>query len=112
MTPLAALILHKLQREHVGMALAIQRRDLLAWLWGNGVATTDRKVRYAVKELGCVGSCAAGYYLPADERDAVAYIRYTDKKIFPLFEDKQRFKSAYPQYFSGGQMELFNADQA
>ena len=112
MTALAVIIHRKLAAEHVGMARAIQRRDLLAWLWGNGVATTDRKLRYAVKELGCVASSEAGYYLPADERDAAAYIRYTDKKIFPLFEDKQRFKAAYPQYFSGGQMELFNADQA
>ena len=106
MTPLSSLILHKLQREHVGMARAIQRRELLAWLWGNGVQATDRKVRYAVKELGCVASFADGYYLPADASDAAAYIRYTDKKIFPLFEDKQRFKAAYPQYFNGGQLEI------
>lgn len=107
MTNLAAVILAKLQREHVGMARAIQRRDLLAWCWGIGVETTDRKLRYAVKELGCVASCEGGYFIPANRAEAIAYDRYVDKKIFPLFEDKKRFHAAYPEFFEAGQLTLF-----
>ena len=101
MTPLSSLLSHKLSHDHVGSAHAISRRDLLRWLRGVGVETTDRK------ELGDVAACANGYFLPSNREEAIAYDRYMDKKIFPLFEDKKRFHSAWPQYFDGGQLTLF-----
>lgn len=104
MTPLSALILSKLQREHVGMDRAIQRRDLLRWLRERGVVTTDRKVRYAVKELGCVCTGATGYYLAANTAEARASIEYLRKKIFPLWRDIQAIQRAYPE---AGQLDLF-----
>ena len=105
MTPLSSLILAKLRREHVGMARAIQRRDLLAWLWANGVQTTDRKVRYAVKELGCVCMGSGGYFLAANTDEARASIEYLKRKIFPLWEDIKALQLAYPELAQGNLFE-------
>lgn len=104
MTPLCSLILTKLRREHVGMANAIMRRDLLRWLRERGVVTTDRKVRYAVKEAGCVASFSGGYFIPASTAEARASIAYLKAKIFPMFEDIQALERAYPEC---AQLDLF-----
>ncbi len=104
MTILSAFLLDKLRRQHVGMAHAIQRRDLLAWCCAQGVEVTDRKLRYAVKDLGCVCCSAAGYYIPANTDEVKASVAYLKKKIFPLWEDIQALQRAYPEC---GQLELF-----
>jgi hypothetical protein len=103
MTPLCAIVLHKLQTEHVGMARAIQRRALRAWLRDLGVFVTDRKLRYAVKDLGCVCTGPDGYYIAASTAEAKASIAYLKKKIFPLWEDIQALQRAYPE---AGQLDL------
>lgn len=103
MTPLSSLILHKLEREHVGMSQAIQRRELLAWLRGQGVVTTDRKLRYAVKDLGVVCMCERGYFLAANSDEARASIEYLKRKIFPMWEDIQNIEKSY---LGTSQMEL------
>jgi len=105
MTPLASLILHKLTAEHVGMSRAIQRRELLAWLRGQGVVTTDRKLRYAVKDLGVVCMCERGYFLAANSDEARASIEYLKRKIFPMWEDIKRLQLAYPEL---SQLNLFD----
>ena len=103
MTPLSLLLSRRLRTCHVGAAHAISRRDLLRWLRGVGVETTDRKMRYAIKELGDVCMCSRGYYIAANVTEAKAAIAYLRKKIFPLWEDVKAIERAYPEC---GQLDL------
>ena len=106
---LPRLILKKLREEHMGRSFAIKREHLLSWLQGQGATIDDRAMRAVVKTMPIICSCESGYFVahPTNGYDDVEYsIQYLKKKAMPLLVDIRRKKQAYPQFYTGEQLEL------
>lgn len=103
-----ALILHVLRTHHRGKARAITRQALREYLSWEGYSISDRDLREVVKNLGQVCMCNRGYFIAESKAEADESIAYLRKKIFPLWKDIENIKRAYPQFYSGEQMELFH----
>lgn len=107
MTP-SALILDFLRAHHRGKVRAITRESLREHLREIGCEINDRDLRETVKTIKEVCTCERGYYVAQDKADTDYSIAYLRKKIFPLWQDIENIKQAYPQFYAGEQMELFN----
>lgn len=108
--PLADLIYRKLRLEHVGMAHAIKREDLLKYLDGllPMEFLTDRDMRRAIENhLPMVLTGPRGYWLPdpVNQNDEVnKAVDYLTSKIAGLSRRKKAILMAYPD---AAQRELF-----
>ena len=103
---LPRLILKKLREEHMGRSFAIKREHLLSWLQDQGATIDDRAMRAIVETMPVICSCERGYFI-ADKPEDVEYsILYIKKKAIPLLKKIRDKKQAYPQFYTGEQLEL------
>ena len=109
---LPELILTKLKAGHRGRENAIKRKDLLQYLCDIGAIekiseTEDRMVRQLIDEMPRICSALEGYYMGRGKPDVDHSISHLNKKAMAILRKIRRKKEAYPQYYLGDQMELF-----
>ena len=112
---LPELILTKLKAGHRGRENAIKRKDLLLYLYNIGAIaymteTEDRKIRLLIDEMPRICSSLDGYYIAREKADVDQSISHLNKKAMAILKKIRRKKEAYPQYYLGDQMELFDGN--
>jgi hypothetical protein len=103
-------LIFNLLSERLGIDNAIPRRALLNFCQDFDPEIDDREMRRIVKTIPKVCTCENGYYIAKDKSEVEHSIQYLKKKIFPLWLDIKRLMEAYPEYFKGEQLNLFEME--
>ena len=81
-------------RDHRGIANAVPRRELLAYLHALGHSTTDRQMRRVYAGLPQMGHCARGVFLIVSPADRKATERDLHSRAMSELVRERRVKDA------------------